>query len=475
VRARLLAVLVALLAAALLIPGVALGRSVALGAQQEVFFDRSSDSVRFAALAQRAVTEADSAALTSDLRRYGELYASPAVVVDRDGQVTHGAADAGLTADPAVRRELESVLSGRTTEAPPFRWPWDRRPLVVAAPVMDGGDPVGAAVIVAPTDRVQADVLRTWAVLALGVLVGLLVAAALAVRLTSWVLRPVHRLDAAAHQLATGRLGARTPVGGGPPELRRLAAAFNEMADNVQALIEQQRTFVADASHQLRNPLNALLLRLDGLGLGLPESWREEFESARADGHHLTCLLDDLLALALAERQVATPEPVDAVALVHERVDAWAVAASPRRIRLVVDAPAAAVAHVDRAAFGGALDAVLDNAVKYSPSGGSVAVEVGGDGETVRVRVSDEGPGMTAEEMERAGDRFWRSPRVQHIEGSGLGLSIARALLERSGGALELASRPGRGLTATLSLSAAPAPAQVGGQALRRGQLFAVR
>ena len=112
----------------------------------------------------------------------------------------------------------------------------------------------------------------------------MLLAVGAALRLTGWVLRPVRILDArhARHRhRAHASPGSRPPAG--PPELRRLARSFNEMADNVEDVLEQQRAFVADASHQLRNPLSALLLRIELLALELPEG-NEEIASVRSRG-----------------------------------------------------------------------------------------------------------------------------------------------------------------------------------------------
>ncbi|NHC13624.1 sensor histidine kinase [Motilibacter deserti] len=459
-RARLLAVLLALLAGALVIPCVALGRSLAHNALQAVFLDRSYDVARVVSLAREARTPADAQALAADLARYEQVYSGTIAVVDPDGQVAIGSAP-GSRVDPAVvGPALDAALTGRSSSGVGFRWPWDDRPVVVAAPVMDAGDTVGAVVVVAPTDRADAAVLRSWAALAAGALAALVVAVGLALGAARWVLRPVDELDGVAHAIAKGRLDARTPADDGPPELRRLAAAFNEMADHVEAFVEQQRAFVADASHQLRNPLSALLLRIEGLGLELPEDSQEDLEQARDEGRRLTALLDDLLALARAERAVAAPELVALGPLVARRADSWQVVAVGRGLRLGVEAHGDAYAVLDPAAFASALDAVVDNALKFTPTGRAVTLRVGQLGGRAEVAVLDEGPGLAPEEVARATDRFWRSPGHQNVPGSGLGLAIARALLERSGARLSVANRPEGGLVVTLDAPATALPVQ---------------
>ncbi|MER6925366.1 HAMP domain-containing sensor histidine kinase, partial [Streptomyces spiralis] len=281
-------------------------------------------------------------------------------------------------------------------------------------------------------------------------IIAMLVAVGAALRLTGWVLRPVRVLDATTHDIATGRLKSRVAVASGPPELRRLARSFNEMADNVEDVLEQQRAFVADASHQLRNPLSALLLRIELLALELPEG-NEEIASVRTEGRRLAQVLDDLLDLALAEHAEADLQLIDIGELTAERVAAWAPTAEAQGVRLVGQCPAT-TAWADPVALSSALDAVIDNAVKFTPEGESVDVTVSGSGGTSTVVVADRGPGLTDEELARIGDRFWRSGRHQNIKGSGLGLSISRALLAAGGGSIAYGHHEPGGLCVTVTV-----------------------
>jgi signal transduction histidine kinase len=278
----------------------------------------------------------------------------------------------------------------------------------------------------------------------------MLLALGAALRLTGWVLLPVRVLDATTHDIATGRLKSRVAVAGGPPELRRLARSFNEMADNVEDVLEQQRAFVADASHQLRNPLSALLLRIELLALELPED-NEEIASVRTEGKRLAEVLDDLLDLALAEHAEADLRLTDIGALTAERVASWSPLADSRGVRLTGICPAT-TAWADPVTLSSALDAVIDNALKFTPEGEDVEVAVASNGEVSTVVVTDRGPGLGDEELARIGDRFWRSAGHQNIKGSGLGLSISRVLLSAGGGSITYARHEPHGLRVTVTV-----------------------
>jgi signal transduction histidine kinase len=462
VRTRLLPLLIILMAAVLLALGVPLAISVAAAEQQRVVVDRIDDTARFAALSQFVgslapgdVTEDAAgergAKLERELDSYHAVYGIRAGVFLRNDEVlTSSPGDWRLPAGGEVRAAFDEALLSRRSHDPAQVWPWQDRRLVVASPVIRDGDVVAVVVTDSPTDGMRDRTLRGWLVIAAGELAAMLVAVGAALRLTHWVLRPVRILDATTHDIATGRLKSRVAAAGGPPELQRLAESFNEMADHVEDVLEQQRAFVADASHQLRNPLSALLLRIELLALELPEG-NEEIASVRTEGKRLARVLDDLLDLALAEHAEPDLNLTDIGALTGERVSAWAPAAEAKGVRLTGECPAT-TAWADPVTLSSALDAVIDNAVKFTPEGGEVRVTVAANGRTVRVQVTDEGPGLTDDELARIGDRFWRSGRHQNIQGSGLGLSISKALLTAAGGSLDFAHHEPRGLRVTVSV-----------------------
>ncbi|GED84347.1 HAMP domain-containing sensor histidine kinase [Streptomyces sp. 6-11-2] len=442
---RLLPLLIVLMAAVLLALGVPLAVSVAGAEQQKAVVDRIDDAARFAALAQfvtdgtsgprRTVPDERLETLRRELGSYHGVYGIRAGVFYRTGiPMANAPADWSLPAFGEVRDAFDEALLSRRSHDPEQVWPWQRHRLVVASPVIRDGDVVAVVVTDSPTGQMRSRTVHGWLLIGTGEIAAMLLAVGAALRLTGWVLRPVRILDATTHDIATGRLKSRVAAAGGPPELRRLARSFNEMADNVEDVLEQQRAFVADASHQLRNPLSALLLRIELLAIELPED-NEEIASVRTEGKRLAQVLDDLLDLALAEHAEPDLKLIDIGELAAERVAAWAPAAEAKGVRLVGDCPAT-TGWADPVALSSALDAVIDNAVKFTPGGERVEVTVSFDRDTSTIVVADHGPGLTDEEIARVGDRFWRSGRHQNINGSGLGLSISRALLAAGGGSI---------------------------------------
>ncbi|MBV6702082.1 HAMP domain-containing sensor histidine kinase [Kitasatospora aureofaciens] len=475
-RTRLLGILLALMLCVLAALGLPLAAAVAAAQQTKVVVDRLDDAARFAQdLPTSGTTDAARKgdpgpapgdlsrrnAIDAEVARYHDLYGVRLGIFQRDGlPIAAAPKDWQVPSGGSGAQAFQEALDGRRSHNPPQVWPWtDDRTITVATPVVRDGDVVAVVLSESPTGALRTRILHSWLVIGAGEAAAMIVAVLLAVRLTEWVLRPVRTLDRATHDIATGRMAARVAPGGGPPELQRLARSFNEMADHVVLAMDQQKAFVADASHQLRNPLAALLLRVEVLGLELPEGHEEELGGVREEGVRLARVLDDLLGLATAEHARPEPEPTDLAALTLARVDAWRPVAEQRGIELRWDGPALALGMADPIGFGSALDAVLDNALKFSPEGSRVRLRVAVRREEVAVTVTDAGPGLTEEELSRAGDRFWRSPRHQNVDGSGLGLSIARTLLMAGGGSLGFAPVKPTGLAVTLAVPR-PEPAK---------------
>ncbi|GAB3807780.1 HAMP domain-containing sensor histidine kinase [Micromonospora zhanjiangensis] len=455
-RGRLTATYLALLCLVLLALEVPLGMTLVTRDTQRLAADRLADAFRFASLAEPALRTGELSPIDLEIGRYDQLYDIGVVIVNQDNLIiATSRTDLRIEGDlgAAVRR----ALAGDQSASPAGIWPWQDVPLVAAVPVGGGGEVTGAVATVSDSGEVRAGVVTKWAALAGVGLLAMLASAVAATALSRWVLKPVTELDAAAHGIASGDHAARVPRQLGPPELRRLTVAFNEMADTVTDSLHRQRMFVAHASHQLRNPLTALRLRVEELGQDITgEDGRAGLESALAETDWLARILDGLLALARAENGAHRLERTDPVGIAESRLAAWQPLAQQREITLSADLPAE-TGPVRAVATGlsQALDALIDNALKFCTAGDTVRVVVRPVADGVVVRVTDDGPGMSEEQLRHATDRFWRAPDTQNVQGAGLGLPLVEVLVTASGGTLTLETARPHGLDARIWLPAA--------------------
>jgi signal transduction histidine kinase len=460
VRVRFLVVIMLLKAVVAIGLGVPLALSDARAGQLKMFTDRLSDTISFAAFAGRPMAEGDLTGMAGEFRRYDMVYGVTVLVLDRDRNVLTSSRPDAPTLDPDAWARVDKALVNRRSEVYPLVMPWDERPIVLAEPVLVDDRILGAVVTVSPTDALRARELRMWTLVAVIGLLALALGALAALPVVGWVLRPVRRLDEGTHRVAAAVLAGKTPEpvadGTGPPELRRLSESFDRMAETVTQANAAQRAFVADASHQMRNPLTSLVLRLSNLEGHIRPSGAEEQAAALEEVQRLTTLLDGLLALARAERTLPLTV-VDVDTDVEDRIEAWRPLAEHSGLRLVREGNRGLKALASARVVEIMLDAVLDNAIKFSPPGGVVVVSVAVADDEVEIAVRDTGPGLAPEDLERATGRFWRSPAQSNTEGSGLGLAIAARTVELAGGRLRLELPLGGGLRVVTRLRRAGA------------------
>jgi signal transduction histidine kinase len=346
----------------------------------------------------------------------------------------------------AARELVSETLAGREPEPPETE-----RRLVAAEPVGGFQNPVGVVVLARSAGPLNSDIATTWGWIALSAAGGVAASVLLALWLARWVSRPLTSLDSAAERLGEGDLDARAPDAGGPPEVRRLTTTFNTMAARNETLLHGHQAVVADVSHQLRTPLAAVRLRLDLLGaspaaadpdtLGLVASAQEE--TAR-----LSRLVDGLLEVARAEQTVPRPVAVPVADVARDRIAAWEPVAEERGIRLATGATTTARAALGAEHLEQILDNLLANALEAVPEGGRVTVECTELRDALRVRVVDDGPGMSGEAKAVAFRRFG-NPQAH---GTGLGLAIVHRLVTVNGGTVALEDSPGGGLTVVMEL-----------------------
>jgi heavy metal sensor kinase len=284
-------------------------------------------------------------------------------------------------------------------------------------------------------------------------------------------LAPVTAMGVRAAAISASNLDERLPVGGGD-ELMGLARVVNDLLDRLERSFAQQQRFVADASHELRTPTSILRTEAE-VTLSRPHRAEEEYRASMAivqdAARRLTRIVDDLFLLARADsgHLVARREPLYLEDLVHDAARAVRAVADRRGVKVELAALVEAPFQGDADLLGRLLLNLLDNAIKYSPEGGTVLVGMSrGDG-GCEITVADEGAGIPPEAQERVFERFFRVDAARSrgdasvMSGAGLGLAIARRIAEMHGGRLELAgSRPGR-TTFRLTLPVEGRPAEL--------------
>ena len=235
------------------------------------------------------------------------------------------------------------------------------------------------------------------------------------------------------------------------------------MARRLSRMIDQQRSFAGDASHQLRTPLTALRLRLEqasNLVMSNPLESQNHMDEALEETERLSYLVEQLLQLARAEGRMLPLDEVKISEVVIDRVEQWSSLAEERGVLLVGVVPANVRGHGNAMALGEILDNYIDNALEISPAGSTVTVSAAVRGDVVELIVRDEGPGLTDDHRSRAFDRFWRGDEHSNRPtGSGLGLAIVSQLANASDYRVELQKSPGGGIDALVAVPKAQSPA----------------
>ena len=291
--------------------------------------------------------------------------------------------------------------------------------------------------------------------------------------LVQQMVRPLVDVQHALERFASGDLTPQPIVTVNRGQFGELAVAYNGAIDQVERAFAERdtanaaiRQFIADAGHQLRTPLTvirgfiAILRKGD---LRTPADRDRILETMNRQSAIMASLIDKLMLLDRWERDalLATPEPIDVAQLVDDVATPIAEANPSRDVR--ISAKPGPLAAIDPSDLAYAITNLLDNALKYTR--GPVDVRVAAENGTVVVEIEDGGPGMAASEVRHVFDRFYRGAR-RDVDGSGLGLSIAKRAVERAGGSIALVTDPKSGTTFTIRL---PRAASVAREAVAAG------
>jgi two-component system OmpR family sensor kinase/two-component system sensor histidine kinase BaeS len=326
-------------------------------------------------------------------------------------------------------------------------------PSIVSIPLQSQGQPIGSLVITV-AERFEL----------IGVVVGLLtpvtivsIFLALLTLLIGFLLaqrflNPLADVIAAAQAVAAGDLAARVPVEG-PGDLRSLSDSFNRMTEALERNDRERRAMLTDIAHELRTPLTVMRGKLEGFIDGVYPVNESTIAPVLAETYTLERLVDDLRLLTLAEsRQLHFDlRPADLGDLAARAVSLFQAEADEKRIALTLavapDTPAVAA---DAQRVSQVIGNLISNALRYAPEGGAVNITV----RDASLSVSDNGPGVTEADLPHLFDRFWRGERsrARASGGAGLGLAIARQLIEAQGGTIAAHNRPEGGLAVTFTL-----------------------
>ena len=388
----------------------------------------------------------EGAILDSDARESGTI----AQIVGPDGRV--------VRSDPAT---LPALLDPSAAAAA-------RRGALLTTVSLGDGDlnswrvlavPDGERVLVLarPLRQTEETLHRLFGGLLVAGPIGLLLATLGGYLLAAAALRPVESMRRRASAISATTPGARLPVPPSRDEIRDLAETLNEMLARLEAALDHERRFVADASHELRTPLALLKAELE-LALRRPrtaEQLRAAVESAAEETDRLVLLAEDLLLIARSDQEVLglRIEPVDLGALARSTADRFVERASSVQRRVAVEIPSRTEVSADKLRLEQALRNLVDNALGYGE--GTITITARPVGDAIEIHVLDEGQGFSQEVAARAFERFARGDDARTRGGSGLGLAIVEAVAQAHGGAAGIAPS-GKGADVWISLPARP-------------------
>jgi two-component system sensor histidine kinase BaeS len=306
-----------------------------------------------------------------------------------------------------------------------------------------------------PEARFLADTTRAILYSAIGATV---IALLLGILLARTLTRPIRELTLITRVLAKGDLGQQVSVRT-RDELGELAASFNQMSAELARSSELRRQMTADIAHELRTPLSLILGYTESLSDGKLPATQETFDIMHDEAQHLSRVVDDLRTLSLADagELPLARRPVDPRTLLERAMSAHLPEAQQQGISVQVEAsPDLPQVEVDPGRMAQVLENLVNNALRYTPEGGRIVLSIEANASTIKLRVQDNGVGIASEDLPYVFDRFYRSEKSRPRQGteSGLGLAIAKSIVEAHGGSLWVESALGEGTTFTIALPA---------------------
>jgi signal transduction histidine kinase len=456
---RFMAAIMAVILLVVLVQDIPLARYLQTTEYSRLITSLEKDAFVLAGRSQEALGQPAPAAisnLASVAQTYRKAGGARVVVVDSTGtaMVTSDDDQASVGSDYSTRPEIAAALTGQIATGERYSTSLSQQLVYVTVPVLNGDNIVGAVRLTFPNQTVVDQVNSQLQLLIIVAVLTLILAAIVGFILSVSVTRRLKLLQRATVFLAEGDLSARADERGAP-EIKSLSRSFNLMADRLDGLVAQQRTFAADASHQLRTPLTALRLKLErarDMVAQDPAGAEVRIAAAEAEADRLGNIIEGLLMLSRTEAQSAPIEVFDVASIARARIEHWQPLAAESTIKVRYEGPVSALALAVPTAVEQIIDNFIDNALSIVPSPSTLTLRVAKSATTVELHVLDQGPGMSAEDCVRAFDRFWRA--ASDNRGSGLGLAIVAQLARASGATAELTPRPEGGIDASVRFKA---------------------
>lgn len=398
----------------------------------------------------------DPASAYDTLRAMDSALQARVSIIDRRGLVLI-ASQAAATGTEVGQDAMIQILAGKTATFTDKRF--GKAALSVVVPITEFDRVNGAVIVSAELSSLALAAAHLRQRFIWAALVSVVVSLMLAYWASRTLSGPIRKLTEAARALAGGDYTRRVELPG-DDELSELAQAFNRAAAELQKLEETRREFIADVSHELRRPLTRLLAAVEAVADGIisdPAELRQHLSDTRAEVTRTARLVDDLLQSSRLDSGTFTlaRETVDLTGLARATCGTLAVAASERGIELTCAGDAPVLADADPGRIEQVLANLIENALRFTPAGGRVAVTVTRDNGRACITVSDTGAGIPPDQLPRIWERFYKGDASRSGQGSGLGLAIVRRIVELHGGSVSVASEVGRGTTFTVSLPAA--------------------
>jgi heavy metal sensor kinase len=269
-------------------------------------------------------------------------------------------------------------------------------------------------------------------------------------------LRPVKKIINTARLIGAENLKARIALPESHDEIRLLAETFNEMLDRLEKTFSSQREFIEDFSHEIKTPLAIIKGELEVTlkKIRSVKEYETTLHSSLEEIDRIIKVVDDLLTLARLEARdfILSSDSVKLAELVQELVKEVEILARRKNLRVDFEKTFNPQVSGDRDKLKKVFLNLLDNAIKFTPAGGRIGITVGVESNLAKVQIADTGPGISPEQLPRIFDRFYRATKDDSLPGSGLGLSIVKAIVEAHRGKVDVESKPGRGSVFTVYL-----------------------